>query len=218
MGLETSLRATDAIRKRARWVRIFGPTVLVSIALVGFALRCGGETLVVSRPTEEPNVIVALASHESERLPVAAALARRYPAAQVLLTLPAHITRHSCYDCSDRLAWFSDAGIDQGRVTVLPQRVANTHDEAEVAAAFARRNQIDRLIIVTSPYHARRALATFRHVFGSAGVKVEIGIATPSSGVDPRHWWSRRYDRAYVAYEWAGIVFYAIRFGVSPIV
>ena len=28
----------------------------------------------------------------------------------------------------------------------------------------------------------------------------------------------RRYDRDYVAYEWTGIVYYAVRFGVVPVV
>jgi uncharacterized SAM-binding protein YcdF (DUF218 family) len=186
--------------------------------LVGFAVRYSGETLVVSRQVEAPNVIVVLASHEWERLPAAAQLARRHTAAKVLLTLPVHITSTNCHDCSQRLNWLSEAGIDPDRVTVLPQRVTNTYDEANAAAAWVRGHQIDRLVIVTSPYHARRALATFRHLFDSAGVQADIGLATPLAGVDPTRWWLRHYDRQYVTYEWAGIIYYAIRFGVSPFV
>ena len=43
-------------------------------------------------------------------------------------------------------------------------------------------------------------------------------LVTPRSGIDPARWWLRRYDRDYVAYEWTGIVYYAVRFGVVPVV
>jgi len=216
MGLKPS--PPGGILRRSAYIRIAGVAVFVSIVLVGFALRYGGEGLVVSRRTNDPNVIVVLASHEWERLPVAAALARRYGAAQVLLTLPAKISGHNCYKCSERRTWLSEAGVDADRITVLPQGVANTYDEAKATAAFARRNRTDRLVVVTSPYHARRALVTFRHLFDSVGVRADIGLATPSSGVVPTQWWLRSYDRKYVTYEWAAIVFYAIRFGISPVV
>ncbi len=191
---------------------------LPSVVLVGLAVRYGGEALVVSRQVEAPDVIVVLASHEWERLPAAAQLARSHPGAQVWLTLPVHITSSNCHDCSQRLTWLSEAGIEPGRVTVLPQRVTNTYDEANAAAAWVRGHHISRLVIVTSPYHARRALATFHQRFDSAGLHTDIGLATPLAGVDPPHWWRRNYDRQYVSYEWAGIVYYAIRFGVLPLV
>jgi uncharacterized SAM-binding protein YcdF (DUF218 family) len=202
--------------RRSRYARFNTAAGLVSIVLVGFGLRYGGEALVVSRQIEEPDVIVVLASHELERLPVAAQLARRYPAAQVLLTLPVEVTAHNCYDCSERVRWLGDAGVERERVTVLPQRVTNTYDEAKATTAFVSRQRIDRLVIVTSPYHGRRALATFRHEFKLAGVGTELGLATPLSGVDPMRWWLRRYDREYVTHEWVGIVYYAIRLGVPP--
>ena len=45
-----------------------------------------GSALVVSEPLASPDAIVSLASHEWERLPAAAALARQYPEALVVLT------------------------------------------------------------------------------------------------------------------------------------
>ena len=174
--------------------------------------------LLVDRPIDQPDAIVVLASHEWERLPVAAELGRRYPAAQVLLTLPVEVTEHNCHECSERLSRLTEAGINPDRVIVLPQLVTNTYDEARAARAFAARHGIDRLVIVTSPYHGRRALATFRHLFRSAGVSTDLGLLTASPGIDPARWWLRHYDREYVAYEWTGIVYYAIRFGVLPTV
>jgi uncharacterized SAM-binding protein YcdF (DUF218 family) len=177
----------------------------------------GGTLLTLSVPAGHPDAIVVLASHEHERLPVAAELARRYASARVLLTYPDEDSRESCQRCSERTAWLAEAGVDGARVTVLPQQVASTYDEGRAAAAFASRHRIERLIIVTSPYHTRRALATFRHLFAAAGVPTLLGIAAPWPAADPERWWLREYDRDYVAYEWTALVYYAIRFGVWPI-
>jgi len=179
-------------------------------------LRFAGVTLVVSRHIDDPNAIVVLASHEWERLPVAVQLARRYPAAQVLLTQPANVTEHNCHECAKRSDWLREAGIARERITVLPQLVTNTYDEANAARAFVERRGIDRLVIVTSPYHGRRALATFRHLFRSARLRTDLGLASTMSAAAPARWWAYRYDREYVAYEWTGIVYYAVKFGVPP--
>jgi len=189
-----------------------------TLVLAALAFGGAGNTLLVSRQIDQPDAIVVLASHEWERLPVAAQLARRYPAAQLLLTLPVDVTEHNCHECAERLSWLAEAGIDRKRVIVLPHLVTNTYDEATAARAFVARNGIARLVIVTSPYHGRRALATFRHLFQSQGVPTHLGLATTLSGIDPGRWWLRRYDREYVAYEWTGIIYYAIRFGVPPTV
>ena len=195
-----------------------------TLATAGFVLviACtatlpyAGSALVVSSSLSSPDAIVSLASHEWERLPVAVQLARQYPDAQVWLTQPEHVTEHNCHECAGRVSWLHDAGVSRERVTVLPRKVTNTYDEAKAAGAFADRTQIDRLVVVTSAYHGRRALATFRHLFQSTGLRTRIGLMTATSRATPARWWRRAYDREYVAYEWAGIVYYAVRFGIPP--
>jgi uncharacterized SAM-binding protein YcdF (DUF218 family) len=190
---------------------------IIGTVLMALAVRYGGPALVVSEPVEEPDAIVVLASHEWERLPVAVQLARRHPAARLWLTLPETVTEHNCFECGQRLEWLKAEGIDPTRVAVLPQRVVNTYTEARAAAAFVSEQPVDCLAIVTSAYHGRRALATFRHVFTQSGVRAHIGLVAAASHAKPEHWWRRRYDRDYVTYEWAAIVYYALRFGVLPV-
>lgn len=190
--------------------------LLVVGAVAAFVFRYSGDSLVLSDEVDNPQAIVVLASHEWERLPVAAGLARQYPRAQVWLTEPEEETEHNCHECSERVSRLRDAGVSPERVTVLPQKVKNTYTEAKAARAFAAQARIERLVVVTSPYHGRRALATFRHLFQSTGVPTRIGLATARSRAIPARWWKRTYDREYVAYEWAGIVYYALRFGVPP--
>jgi uncharacterized SAM-binding protein YcdF (DUF218 family) len=136
----------------------------------------------------------------------------------VLLTVPAHVTPGDCFDCSERVAWLDQLGIDPARVTVLSQPVTNTHDEANAVARWSERHRVGRLMIVTSPYHTRRAFAAFRHAFDLEGLHTALGVEHPRAGVAPARWWLRAYDRRYVVYEWAGLLYYAVRFGVSPFV
>jgi len=195
---------------------VLSAALAIVVVLTALVFRYAGDLLVVSKTVDRPDAIVVLASHEWERLPVAARLARQYPAAQLLLTLPTLVTEHNCYECSERIDWLNASGVDRGRIVVLPDTVTNTYDEAKASAAFVSGHGIRRLVIVTSPYHGRRALATFRHLFKNARIETEVTLASPMSHIVPDRWWLRTYDREYVAYEWAGIVYYAIRFGVMP--
>ena len=86
-----------------RRVRGWKTGLLVALVLVAVAapwpLRHAGTALVVSRDLDSPDAIVMLASHEWERLPAAAALARRHPGAVVLLTVPVAVTQYNCHLC-----------------------------------------------------------------------------------------------------------------------
>ena len=189
--------------------------VLSALAIVGVCGRYGGSSLVVERPVESPDLIVALASHEWERLPEAARLAARYSTSRLVLTLPAAISELNCHDCGNRVARLVRMGIDVRRITVVPLVASGTYGEALAVHRFAAGVPARKLLIVTSPYHTRRALATFRTVFRDTAA--EIGVApAPDSPADPRHWWRTPYDRWYVRYEWLATVYYALRYGVFP--
>jgi uncharacterized SAM-binding protein YcdF (DUF218 family) len=173
-----------------------------------------GRALVVGRAIQQPDALVMLASHEWERVPALADLARRYPTSRVLLTRPPTPTRFNCYRCDERMEWLAAEGIPRDRVRVLPRPVLNTHDEALAVLDEWRRAPFRRLEIVTSPYHTRRALAAFTAVLRPTGIIVGVVPATATSPSDPGWWWWHPYDRWYVAHEWAGILEYRIRYGV----
>ena len=73
-----------------------------------------------------------------------------------------------------------DAGIPEQRLIILPQRVNSTYDEAVAIRGFAEKTGIRKVLVVTSPYHSRRALWVFRRVLEPAGV--EVGIDPPPPG------------------------------------
>jgi uncharacterized SAM-binding protein YcdF (DUF218 family) len=205
--------AEGSWRRRRRWT---GRLVLAAAAVViALAARYAGELLVVSHPIARADAIVSLASHEWERLPLVAQLAAAHPDARVLLTEPQPPTPHNCHDCANRVDRLGHLGVDAARVEVLPIRGQGTHGEALTVLAFAREAGLRRVMVATSPYHTRRSLATFRKVFETTGVEIGIEPATSDPPARPAIWWWPGYDRAYVPYEWAAIVNYAVRYGVG---
>jgi uncharacterized SAM-binding protein YcdF (DUF218 family) len=189
----------------------------LAVGLVAAVLLAhAGTALVVDVPVGVPDAIVSLASHERERLPAAATQARAAPAALVILTVPAHATPTNCQDCGHRVARLIRYGVPASRVRLVPIQVDGTYGEAFACREFALRSGVRRLLVVTSPYHTRRALATFRAAFAGTGVQVGVMPASASSPAQPARWWAAAYDRWYVRYEWLATVYYVTRHGISP--
>ena len=199
--------------------RIVSPVVLalaaVLLVLVAGAAPMAGTALVVLQPLgRDPQAIVSLASHDWERLPATARLAAQFPRAVVLLTVPEKVTPFNCHDCANRTHRLSLAGVQQERVQAVRLTAGGTHGEALAVRRWATQHDVKSVLVVTSPYHTRRALATFRAALNPVGIEVGIEPATASSPAMPDHWWAMPYDRAYVGYEWAGLVYYAVRYSV----
>lgn len=202
-----------------------GLTRLRRWALAGLAalvvlwgLSHAGTALVVFVPLEQPDVIVSLASHEWERLPLAGQLARKNPEARVVLTLPPEVTEHNCYNCDGRLEWLEGMGVESSRISVIPIALDGTFGEAAAVRDYVQEEGLHRLVVVTSPYHTRRTLATFRAALEDSGVQLGVHPAATTSPSRPEAWWKAAYDRGYVAYEWAATVFYLVRHGVFSMV
>jgi uncharacterized SAM-binding protein YcdF (DUF218 family) len=188
--------------------------LLLAAALLGaWALPSAGMALVITRPLAgKPDVIVSLASHEWERLPATARMASLFPQAVVLLTEPDVVTPFNCHDCANRVHRLWLAGVKKERVEVVPLTRRGTYGEAQAVRQWASRHHVERLLVVTSPYHTRRSLAVFRAALDSAHIDVGVEPALAFSPASPERWWAAPYDRAYVAYEWTAIVYYALRY------
>jgi uncharacterized SAM-binding protein YcdF (DUF218 family) len=193
-------------RRQAAWL-------IAAVAVLLVASLPLGPWLVRARTVGAPEAILVLGSHEHERLPHAARLARLWSGAQVWLTEPVEATPFNCQDCSQRTAALGVLGVAAVRVRVIEPRVRNTFDELEAAKAWARAHGERRVLVVTSPYHTRRVIGLLSAADWLADVGVEPcpaaeGIAWP--------WWSARYDRRYVVYELAAMASNGWRHGIWP--
>lgn len=203
----TALRGRG--RHAGRWAA-WAAAALVAVA-VGAPLP-----LIVERPLDRPHAIVVLASHEWERLPAAADLARQHPDAALVLTVPREFSDRSCHLCGERPRWLNHLGVDGRRIVEVEMGAAGgTWGEARSVAREARRRGWTKLLVVTSVYHTRRSLLTFRKV---AGGEVAVGVASAQahSAMRPATWWASPEDLWYVAYEWAAMADYAVQGRLGP--
>jgi len=194
--------------RRARRVAVAAlATLLVAAAA---AVPYAGSAPVVSVPGPSPDAIVSLASHEWERLPATAAQAAAHPRALVVLTVPREVTPYNCHDCVRRPERLIAAGVHASRIRQVSPSENGTYGEALALKTFMHDYNLRRLLVVTSPYHTRRSLNTFTAVFAGTPVSVGIVPASASSPARPHSWWAAPYDRAYVRYEWAAVLYYWI--------
>ena len=170
-----------------------------------------GPALVIDSRISDPQALLSLGSHEWERLPALVDEARRSPDAVVFLTQPVAPTSKSCHDCPNRPHRLVVMGVEPSRIVLLAYRVSNTRDEALAARDECVRRGIQRLLVVTSPYHTLRVGRIFDRTLAGTGISVGVIPARAYSPADPDRWWRRAYDRAYVRYEWAALIYDVVR-------
>jgi uncharacterized SAM-binding protein YcdF (DUF218 family) len=106
-----------------------------------------------------------------------------------------------------------DAGVPSTSIVQLPGEVHSTYQEAERAAVFIRETRVRSLIIVTSPYHARRALWTFHHTPGFSNVAIAIDPVTLGDlSPNPGTWWLTRRGWSAVAGEYVKFAYYRLAY------
>ena len=120
--------------------------LLVGVGAI-LAVALGGPALVTTASIDQPDAIVSLASHEWERLPIAAALALKYPDALVFLTLPPVVTQHRCHDCQRRPDYLVRQGVARDRIVVVPLAESTTRGEARAIGAIVRTRHLRRVLI-----------------------------------------------------------------------
>ncbi len=90
------------------------------------------------------------------------------------------------------------AGVPKSAIE-LDEAATNTRGNAAGSGEIIRRNNYHSIILVTSPYHQRRANIAFRHVLGKT-----FTIVNHSSIDDSwrrSHWWATAESRSLTASE-----------------
>lgn len=197
------------------------PLALVALAAWAVAARVAAEALVVSEELERADALVVLAGSSAyvERTARAAELYREGRAPVVLLTNDGQLSGWS--NESQNNPTFAErarrelvrGGVPNESIEVLPRRVGSTHDEALLLKEYVDEHHLRSLLVVTSGYHSRRALWTFRRAFEGSGVavgvaEVEPGLQTPTPGT---WWFSPRGWRA-VAGEYVKMAYYRLSY------
>jgi uncharacterized SAM-binding protein YcdF (DUF218 family) len=89
--------------------------------------------------------------------------------------------------------------------------VQSTIDEAFVVRDWVRGSSAGSLIVVTSPFHTRRARLAFDHAL--RGTRVALRVRSTSLGqFRPGNWWHNRDTLRDGLFEWQKLVFYRLSY------
>jgi uncharacterized SAM-binding protein YcdF (DUF218 family) len=100
-------------------------------------------------------------------------------------------------------------GVPDDEIERLPQTVSSTHDEALLLREYAEAHGLHSLLIVTSAYHSRRALWTFRKVFEGSGINIGLASVLPGERTpQPATWWLHLRGWQEVAGEYLKLIYY----------
>jgi uncharacterized SAM-binding protein YcdF (DUF218 family) len=188
------------ILKYALFCLVFSATGIV--AAYGVLLAIAEPALSVPTRVEHADLIIVLGGDASPRAAVAAALFKSGQASWILISGDG--------DCQDiRRILISDAVPAAAIGVECTSR--STMENAEYSAAILQRMGVRRALLVTSWYHVRRALGSFR----KAAPTVEF--LPVSAREDGSFWHMAWYDGgSRIVAEYAKIGWYLLHYGVCP--
>lgn len=177
--------------------------------------------LIVNVRLERADALVVLSGSSTyiERARWAAMIFKQGRAPRIILTNDELQSGYSL--AQDRNPFFVElaveelrrAGVPADKIQVIPTPAGNTHDEATLLRDYSMQQDLRALLIVTSPYHTRRALRTFERAF--RGSSTRIGVESPPPGLQspsPARWWLHPLGWKLVPGEYFKLIYYAWRY------
>jgi uncharacterized SAM-binding protein YcdF (DUF218 family) len=161
--------------------------------------------LVVRDSLDRADMIVVLGGDSNgERVDEAVDLYRRGYAPRLLLSGGPLAWRLTYAE------WMKKQAMAEGvpaAAIILESESRSTLDESLMCLPLVKQAGAQSIILVTSPYHSRRASVVFRKVFYPEGIKV-ISYPVRQSEFNPDRWWTRHEDTGFVVWEYVSNVLY----------
>jgi uncharacterized SAM-binding protein YcdF (DUF218 family) len=183
---------------------------LFMLVLLAF-LRAGH---FLNSPAEQPkqtDVVLALGGDMGDRIVVAARLYRQGLTRRVMLTglenMPASTRLHY-------LNWRMMFVIDQGvprEAIILEAGAGNSWEEAVNTLALLRKNDWQRVMVVSDPPHMRRLHWIWSRVFAGSGKEFVLVDSNPAWWNADR-WWESDESGPFVLMEYVKLVYYRFKY------
>jgi len=192
--------------------------LLVVAGTAALLLRQASGWLGASDAPEKADAIIVLGS-EVTRAITGASLYRQGLARVVYLTVPWREPRYVALEGDKiRWPWFDDVartllrnrGVPDDAIRLLGKDLLSTVAEAREAARVLG-PEAGTLLVVTSPYHVRRA----RKVFGDHLPAARILVVASGEEPLPERWWTHQESARNVLLELAKLVFYRLGFSFA---
>lgn len=216
---EHTAKAKSRARRSSRIVALF----LLSWPLLAW---CAARALITEAEVGQVDAIVVLggAATYVERSRHAAALFHEGRAPLIILTndgMPggwSHEKNRTMYFIERAADELLSMGIPAAKIKTLMAPVSGTYEEALLLRDYAAAHDIKSLLVVTSAYHSRRALWTWRRVFResrAAATTTTIGLSAVGPGLQsptPSVWWLSWAGWQMVAGEYLKFAYYLLRY------
>ncbi|HXC48183.1 MAG TPA: YdcF family protein [Candidatus Sulfotelmatobacter sp.] len=194
-------------RKPRLWLSILGS--LFFLLLLAFLNL--GRWLDKEDPPQKAAAIAVLSGRMPSRALEAARLYNQGYAPQVWLsysvepgaTLEKLSVPYAGEEFYDRLLLLHE-GVPDSAIHILAPPIVNTADEMRTFGQALRKENLHRIIIVTSKAHARRASVLWKHLAVKDGEAIVRGAS--GDGYDPAHWWRSTGDALDVVREILGLL------------
>jgi len=183
--------------------------VLLGLLYVGrgFILEKAGRYLYYKDELKPADVIVVLAGEETERVEYGAKLLKEGWARKdkIILTGGPLVWKYTWASLMQEHA--VSLGVPKSAI-LLADKSRTTEEDAAFTKELMTKHGYKSCILVTSPYHSRRALKIFKKIMGN---KIRI-ISAPSEEVwfQFDEWWQRERDRARVLDEYSKFIWLLI--------
>jgi uncharacterized SAM-binding protein YcdF (DUF218 family) len=150
--------------------------LLIIVTAAGyFGLRAVGAYLIISSELQSANAIVVLSGGDESRMKQALQLYNENYAKMIILTETGQITEGftQLYSFDMRIVLLSH-GVPSGNIFMTDHLVSSTRDEAMAVKNLMISQQMKSAIIVTDPYHTRRAFNIFKENFADTDIYLSI--------------------------------------------
>ena len=166
----------------------------------GFVLTRAAEMLVNKDEMKPADVIVVLAGEEEERVLYGVKLFKDDWAKKdrIIMAGGPLVWKYTWASLMKEQA--ESLGIP-GKKILLEDKSRSTEEDALYTKEILKKNGFKSIILVTSPYHSRRASLIFKRVLGSE-FKI-ISAPSDEAWFSVDNWWKKRRDRSAVLNEFS---------------
>lgn len=147
---------------------------LAALILVYLLLYGAGAFLIVSDPLKQADAVVPLGGGSAERVIEAVKIIQQYPRAMLILTEPGEVEPGEGSGSTFYWQVAVENGLSPHSILVTEGVQGSTRDEAVAVLHLMQAQQMKSVIVVTEPYHTRRARNIFRDVFKGSGLTVRV--------------------------------------------
>jgi len=102
-------------------------------------------------------------------------------------------------------------GVPESSILVVPEPVSSTYDEARAVRQFVIDRKIQSVLLVTSAFHSRRTLWTFKRVLAAPEVVIGLEYSSVPGRATSVFWWFSPQGWRNVAGEYVKMFYYRLK-------